>query len=238
MKLLYLYNDFMNLYGDNGNVRILAKRLKDQGLDVEIVNATVTDENISFEGVDLVYMGSGFESNRNVSAEHLRKFAEGLKKAVDDGVPMLFTGNSYDILGKGVTTADGRFIEGVGIFDFAFKEQLEKRYTGDAILEDPVTGERYVGFINRCGVPSDDADLICNVIKIIGTVPMKKDMVRKNNLLGISLLGPVLLKNPGIAETIVKNVCERLNVEYKECSYPNSERSHEKTLKALTEAGS
>ena len=51
------------------------------------------------------------------------------------GVPMLFTGNSYDILGKGITASDGTFIEGLGIFGYTFKEQLEKRYTGDVILE-------------------------------------------------------------------------------------------------------
>ena len=48
VKILYLYSDFMNLYGDNGNVRILEKRLKDQGLDVEIINRTITDFEINF----------------------------------------------------------------------------------------------------------------------------------------------------------------------------------------------
>lgn len=235
MKILYLYPDFMNLYGDNGNVRILEKRLKDQGFVVEIVEKTITDEKIDFEGVDFVYMGSGFESNRDLAAAHLKKFAEGIKKAIDDGVPMLFTGNSYDILGKSITTADGRVTEGLGIFGFAFKEQREKRYTGDVILEDTASGERYVGFVNRAGVPSDDTDLVCNVIKVIGTVPMKKDMARRNNLLGISLLGPVLLKNPKIAELFVETICKRQGAEYKACSYPYSERSHAKTLKALTE---
>jgi glutathione peroxidase len=34
VNILYLYPDFMSLYGDNGNVRILEKRLKDQGFEV------------------------------------------------------------------------------------------------------------------------------------------------------------------------------------------------------------
>ena len=48
VKILYLYPDFMNLYGDNGNVRILKKRLEDQGFDVEITSFTVTDYDLSF----------------------------------------------------------------------------------------------------------------------------------------------------------------------------------------------
>ena len=56
VNILYLYPDFMSLYGDNGNVRILEKRLKDQGFDVNINKATITDEKISFEDADLVYI--------------------------------------------------------------------------------------------------------------------------------------------------------------------------------------
>ena len=36
--ILYLYHDFLNLYGDNGNVRIMEKRLKDQGLAQKIAS--------------------------------------------------------------------------------------------------------------------------------------------------------------------------------------------------------
>ena len=35
-KIAHLYYDLMNLYGENGNVRILEKKLKDQNVDVEI----------------------------------------------------------------------------------------------------------------------------------------------------------------------------------------------------------
>ncbi|MBR3341052.1 MAG: hypothetical protein IKG30_05490 [Clostridiales bacterium] len=236
MKILYLYPDFMSLYGDNGNVRIMERRLRDQGFDVETARATITDDLISFEDIDFVYMGSGFESNRNLAAVHLARFKDQLIKAVDDGVPMLFTGNSYDILGSGIRTFDGSVVEGLGLFDYSFTEQLEKRYTGDVVLKDPGTGELYAGFVNRAGVPDDPSCFEFEVIKTIGNVPMRKDGVRKNNLLGISLIGPVLLKNPKIAESFVKTICERKGSEYKEISYPHSERSHDKTYKALLSA--
>ena len=233
VNILFLYPDFMSLYGDNGNVRIMQKRLEDQGFEVEIIRRTITDNEISFEGVDFVYMGSGFESNRNLAAGHLAQFKDGLVKAIDSGVPMLFTGNSYDILGKGITTADGSFVEGLGIFGFTFKEQLEKRYTGDVVLEEPAMRERYVGFVNRAGIPDCEEDLCCNVVKVIGNVPVSKDAARIHNLFGISLIGPVLLKNPKLADRFVETICKRKGVEYKKISYPRSEKSHEKTLKAL-----
>lgn len=234
VKILHLYPDFMNLYGENGNVRIMKRRLEDQGFAVEIINSTIADLDIKFD-VDFVYMGSGYESNRDIVAKHLGKFKRSLVRAVIDGVPVLFTGNSFDLLGKGITTADGRFIEGLDIFNYTFKEQLEKRYTGDLVLEERATKDRYVGFVNRAGVPDSAEDMCCEVIKTIGNVPMNKDAARVHNLLGISLIGPVLLKNPQLAENFVKAICERRGVEYKAVSYPRSERSHEKTLKALLE---
>ena len=236
VKILYLYPDFMSLYGDNGNVRIMEKRLKDQEFEVEIIRRTITDSDIDFASADFVYMGSGFESNRNLAAKHLAQFKDALVKAIDDGVPMLFTGNSYDILGKGITTADGTFVEGLGIFSFTFKEQLEKRYTGDVVLEDNAISERYVGFVNRAGVAENTEELLFDAVKVIGNVPITKDAVRKNHLLGISLIGPVLLKNPKIAELFVNSICERKGVKAKPVKYPHSEKSHDKTLKALLEA--
>ena len=235
VNILYLYPDFMSLYGDNGNIRILTKRLIDQGFEVSVTRRTITDKDISFEDVDFVYMGSGYESNRNLAAKHLAQFKDALIKAIDDGVPMLFTGNSYDILGKGITSPDGSFTEGLGIFNFTFKEQLEKRYTGDVILADKQTGDRYVGFVNRAGVPDADEDLVFDAIKVIGNIPVKKDSVRRNNLLGISLIGPVLLKNPKLADNFVETICRRKGQEYKAVEYPHSIKSHAKTLKALLE---
>ena len=234
VKILYLYPDFMNLYGEVGNVRILRRRLEDQGFNVEIVNCSTADDDIDFD-VDFVYMGSGFESNRDIALAHLVKFKRSLIRAVVNGVPMLFTGNSYDMLGKGITTADGTFLEGVGVFNYTFKEQSEKRYTGDVVLEEPATKERYVGFVNRAGVPDSTEDMCCDAIKVIGNVPITKDAARVHNLLGISLIGPLLLKNPNVADYFVSVICERKGVEFKEIFYPRSTRSHEKTLKALLE---
>ena len=236
VNILYLYPDFMSLYGDNGNIRILERRLKDQGFDVEIIKHTITDDVISFDDMDFVYMGSGFESNRNLVAAHLANFKDGLVRAIDDGVPMLFTGNSYDILGDRIETADKTVIKGLGIFDFSFIEQIEKRYTGDVVLEDWENHELYVGFVNRAGVPHGKDGLAFEITKVIGNVPFEKDGVRKNNLLGISLIGPLLLKNPKIAESFVRIICGRKGAEYKEISYPNSEKSHDKTKKALLNA--
>ena len=44
VKILHLYSDIMNLYGEYGNIKILEKHLKDQGFEVIIDRKTIGEE--------------------------------------------------------------------------------------------------------------------------------------------------------------------------------------------------
>ncbi len=233
-KILYLYYDFLNLYGDNGNVRILEKRLKDQGFEVEIVRKTVTDDDISFEGFDLIYCGSGTESRRAAATTHLKRFEKGFADAVSSGTPILFTGNSWGMLGKSITTLTGEKIEGLGIFDFDLREEIKKRFTGDAVETADGFDRSFIGFINNCDVIEGFDGYAFKITKTIGQIQGSSDGVRKENLYGISLIGPVLVKNPFFADRIVKLITERRNTEFKAVYYKYEERGYEMTLRALT----
>ena len=233
--ILYLYYDFMNLYGDNGNVRIMEKRLKDQGFEVEVIRKTVTDDDISFDGVDLIYCGSGTESRRFAAVKHLKKFEEGFKNAVASGTPVLFTGNAWGMLGSSITSLDGEKTEGLGLFGFNVREEIKQRFTGDAVESAEGFGQQFIGFINKCDVIEDFDGYMFKVEKTIGQVPYAKDGVRKENLFGISLIGPVLVKNPFFAEHLVWLIDERHGVTYREEHYEHEERGYRITLKALTE---
>ncbi len=233
--ILYLYHDLMSLYGDNGNVRIMEKRLRDQGFDVEIVRKTITDESISFDGFDLIYCGSGTESKRAAAAAHLKLFEKEFSKAVSEGTPMLFTGNSWGMLGKTITGLYGDKTEGLGLFGFDLTEEIKKRFTGDAVLTTEDFADPFVGFINKCDVIEGFEDYRFKVSKTIGQIPYTGDGVRMENLFGISLIGPVLVKNPFFAEYLTKLICQRRGIQYKEVMYFHEKKGYEMTLKALTE---
>lgn len=233
-SILYLYYDFMNLYGDNGNVRIMEKRLKDQGFDVEITRKTVTDDDISFDGFDLIYCGSGTESRRLVALEHLRKFGKAFKEAADAGIPILFTGNAWGMLGRSITPRDGEKTEGLGIFDFDLKEEVKLRFTGDAIEEAEGFEKPFIGFINKCDLIEGFDGYMFKVTKTIGQLPFTNDGVRKDNLFGISLIGPVLVKNPFFAEYLVRLIDEKRGVTYRDARYFYEDKGYKMTLSALT----
>ena len=234
-SILYLYYDFMNLYGDNGNVRIMEKRLKDQGFDVEVVRKTVTDTDISFEGFDFIYCGSGTESRRCEAVKHLRDFDSGLKAAIEAGTPVLFTGNAWGMLGSSITSLEGGKTEGLGIFSFNVKEEIKQRFIGDAVEKAEGFDSRFIGFINKCDVIEGFDGFTFKIEKTIGQIPYSEDGVRKDNLFGISLIGPVLVKNPFFAEYLVRLIDERHGVTYREEQYRHEEQGYRMTLKALTE---
>ena len=70
MKLLFLYYDIMNLYGEAGNMRVLERHLRDQGLELTVVGKTLESE-IDFCEYDFIYAGSGTEKSQKAALKHL-----------------------------------------------------------------------------------------------------------------------------------------------------------------------
>ena len=233
VKVLHLYYDIMNLYGENGNIRMLCRRLEDQGLEVELHKKTITD-NIYFMSYDVIYCGAGIESNRNVCLKHLLQYRNELKDAFNAGKVMLFTGNSYEMLGSSLTDPEGNEFEGIGIFSFKAVEQRKNRYTGDVILNSELFSKPFVGFINKCSVLEGLENSLFTVEKVIGTIKDTKEGVYKNNLFGTQLTGPVLVKNPHFAEYFTKLILKNLKVsEYIEKEYPYEQAGYDITIAEL-----
>ena len=79
IKIAHLYYDLMNLYGENGNVRYLKKKLEQQGFSVEVYFLTV-DENIDFSKYDFYYIGTGSDDNKQIVLKDIIKYKMILKK--------------------------------------------------------------------------------------------------------------------------------------------------------------
>ena len=56
IKLLHLYYDIMNLYGEYGNIKILEEHLKDQGYTVMVDKKTLGEEK-NLEEYDFIFDG-------------------------------------------------------------------------------------------------------------------------------------------------------------------------------------
>ena len=230
IRILYLYHDLMNLYGDNGNIRVLERYLKDQGEQVTVDRKSLQDE-FDISHYDFIYCGRGTEKNRNAALADLKKHENQLKKAYEADRVILFTGISWQMLGKAIVTADNVTLEGLGLSDFSVREGSRKRYTGDVLARSEMFDEIFVGFINRASQVENLNKPFMTIEKVIGNIPDKYDGIHQRNLFGISLNGPVLVKNPHFARYIVKLLVSN----YHEIDYVNERKSYETTIHELTE---
>lgn len=202
IKILHLYFDFMNLYGEYGNVRLLTKALENKGHTVNLTKKTVTDTDIDFTAYDFIYCGAGTESKRTYALNHLKKFKDSLKSAFEQNKVMLFTGNSWEMLGKSIETADGKVLEGLSLFDFTAKEQATRRLVGDINAKAEFLEETLIGFINKCSSVDGVTSPLFTLTMKPESFQFETEGIHEKNLFGTQIVGPVLVKNPTLCEYI------------------------------------
>ena len=57
LKILYLYPDILELYGDFGNIQVLKYRLEKRGFKAIIEPYSIGDASPDFKNYDLVFAG-------------------------------------------------------------------------------------------------------------------------------------------------------------------------------------
>ena len=200
MKLLHLYHDLMNLYGDYANVAAMKRILEKSGEPVTVDRLSLGD-NADVLNYDFIFIGSGTEKNQRVALEDFRRYTDVLNACIDSGKVLLLTGNAFEMLGKAVTDAHGSRFDGLNLFGFTVTEQNKTRNTADAIFSCDFLDRPLVGFVNKCSVIDGVDNPLFRVQMGLGNRDGDQtEGVRRENLFGTHLTGPVLIKNPHFLE--------------------------------------
>lgn len=206
----HLFPDLLNLYGDRGNIITLQNRLRWRGWEAEVKTFELEDD-IDFSALDIVFLGGGSDREQLLVCERLRELRGDVNAFVEsDGVLMAVCGG-YQLLGHSYKLKD-ETIEGLSILDI-YTESGEGRLIGNVIIESDITGqtERFVGFENHggrtyigthtpfgrvlYGYGNNGEDATCGVIY--------------KNVLGTYLHGPLLPKNPKLADWLLARALQR-----------------------------
>lgn len=182
IRILWLFDDLLDLYGDSGNIRILEYYLKKNGIPYSIIRKGLYDDT-DLSGYDFIYCGPGKLKNLLKAAEKMHGLQKEVREAIESGTLMLFTGSSMLLLGKEIRDKDGNTIACSSVFDYS-GEDLDKVMIEDVVTSHPYTESRIYGFINRTARLMDE------------TEEQKKNGFHKNNLWATWLLGPLFVKNP------------------------------------------
>lgn len=196
MKILHLFHDLMNLYGDYANVLALERALVQKGENVEIIRQSV-DDKLDFDA-DFIYIGSGTERNQKVALEYLTPYAEELKSALERSI-FLAAGNSFEMFGAKITDRDDKEYTGLGLFDFTVKEGAERIVT-DSVVE--FEGKKIIGFVNKASQIYGDVKQFFSVKQGAGNSDSSPNFegIHIGNFYGTHIIGPLLIRNPIIAE--------------------------------------
>ena len=231
MKILHLYHDLMNLYGDYANVSALCRMLELNNIEFSLDKKSLGDE-VDFSEYDFIYIGSGSEENMKLALSSLKEKRDELAEYIENEKFLLLTGNSFEMLGEKITSFLGEF-EGLGIFPFTVTEHNKTRTTDDSVVNFPEADITLVGFINKCSEIEGITTPMFNVeMGLSNGKNQKTEGIRYKNLFGTHLTGPLFVKNP----IFLKYIAEKLTgTELVDYVFSFERKGYEITLNKLRE---
>jgi CobQ-like glutamine amidotransferase family enzyme len=207
----HLYPDYLNIYADRGNIAVLARRAAWRGHELE-VRGIGPGEDVDPGAFDLFYVGGGQDREQALVAPDLTAKGAILKEAVTKGVPLLAVCGGYQLLGRFYRDRDGSELPGAGVFGL---ETIagERRMIGDVLLECDLDGERrtLAGFENHAGrtLLDEEAQPFGRVVAGFGNDGESGyEGCRLRNALGTYLHGPLLPRNPWLADWLLERALE------------------------------
>jgi CobQ-like glutamine amidotransferase family enzyme len=210
LRIAHLYPGDMSLYGDRGNVVVLAKRLAWRGHAVDVLPIE-PGVRTDLRRADIVVGGGGSDAAQRLVAPDLLERREQVLEAVADGVPMLLVCGMFQLFGTCYVPADGRELPGVGVFD-AVSTASSPRINGPVTVR-TATGT-VTGYENHSGVTRlgpAQAPFGTVMAGVGNGAGAEVDGAVTGNAIGTYLHGPVLAANPDLADHLLAAALRRLD---------------------------
>ena len=189
LRVLSLYPEQMNIYADRGNI-------------------------VDPAAHDLFYIGGGQDRDqRMVAADMVASKREALAAAVGDGAALLAVCGGYQLLGHSYQLEDEK-LPGLGLAELETVREPGPRLIGNVAIEVDLGSGRQLlaGFENHGGRTylGPGAEPLGRVVKGFGNNAKDGlEGVRRDNLIGTYLHGPLLPKNAWLADHLIAVALER-----------------------------
>ena len=206
VRIALLYPELLGTYGDRGNARVLVQRLAWRGVPVEAVDAPWGEPAPA--SCDVYVLGGGEDSPQASAAAAL--IAEGtLHRAVEDGAAVLGICAGFQILGHSFFGPDGTARPGLGLIDCTTARRAQPRIVGEILVEaDPASGlPALSGYENHAGLTDlgPEATPLGRVEVGVGNGDGTEG-AQSGRVVGTYLHGPVLARNPALADRLLSFV--------------------------------
>ncbi len=207
INLVHLYPQEMNIYGDTGNRLILERRLSYRGFAVKVWLIGLGEKLP--EDSDIIIGGGGQDAVQSAIQVDLLTKANQLSELAKADAVMLMVCGLYQLFGRRFITSTGEDIKGIGLLPMETRAGHE-RLIGNMVVDTP-WGE-LVGYENHSGlsVLDDPKQALGRVKKGAGNNGHDKtEGCLHENIFGTYSHGPVLSKNPFLADELIRRAVER-----------------------------
>ena len=236
IKILYLYPDMLELYGDYGNIQVLKYRIESRGYKAIIDRYSIGDAAPNFNDYDIVFAGGGADNEQSILAKDLVQYKDNIKEAVKNGVFFLLICGAYQLFGKYYKGVEGNIIPGLEVFDYytVANPDRKKRCIGNIVIDTTLDANinikksansnddssniienlnlktKVIGFENHGGQTFDISNSFGNVLFGNGNkFGDSEEGFFENNVIATYLHGPLLSKNPELCDYIIKYCLDR-----------------------------
>ncbi|WP_067619354.1 type 1 glutamine amidotransferase [Alicyclobacillus acidiphilus] len=213
LHIAHLFPDLLNLYADRGNILTLTQRLRWRGFSVEVHEVTHRDVP-RLSAYDLILLGGGSDREQGIVAEYLKGYKAELKAAIEDGLPVLAICGGYQLLGAYYQLPNGEKLPGLDILNMYTSAGVGlPRLIGNVAIETPDAGI-VMGFENHGGRTVHEHEPLGKVLHGHGNDGASGfEGVRYHNVWGTYIHGPLLPKNPRLADVVLTTALQYAGVK-------------------------
>lgn len=205
LAVVLVYPELLGTYGDRGNALALARRARARGLPCRIVEVAV---GAALPRSGDVYLLGGSEDAAQLLALRSLLHESGVREVLHGGAPTLAVCAGFQILSQGFTGADGHREPGLGLLDVTCGRLPGPRAVGEVVAEPvglpglPVL----TGYENHQGdaVLGPSARPLGRVVFGVGNGVEAVEGAVQDNVVATYLHGPVLVRNPRLADHLLE----------------------------------
>ncbi|MDO4796532.1 MAG: glutamine amidotransferase [Coriobacteriales bacterium] len=209
LRVAHLYPELLNLYGDSGNILVLRKRMEWRQMAC-VVEETHVGDGLSLTDVDLVFIGGGSDREQKIVCDSLLRSQCELAAFVADGGVLLAVCGGYQLLGHSYAMGD-QVVPGLSLVDL-YTDRGSPRLIGNVCVKSPIAAEPIVGYENHGGRThlGPGVEPLGEVVHGYGNDGTSgEEGCRYHNVVGTYVHGPLLPKNPGVADWLIARALER-----------------------------
>lgn len=238
LKILWMYHDLMDLYGDKGNAEVLRRRAEKRGIDVTLDTCTIGEEK-NINDYDLFFLGGGADREQNLIMKDLLSRKDAIQEAMENHTAFLLICGGYQLFGQYYKDQDGNIVEGLKFFDYyTVAGDRDSRCIGNIAIETVIDGKKVkvVGFENHGGQTKNVKTPFGKVLAGHGNENHSGyEGFMNDQVLATYMHGPLLPKNPDIADAVLKRALKKRygNVELKALDDTIEYKAQEVILKRL-----